>query len=152
MHCVATLTSLALLAPLASCQLEVSTHSTSQSVSSRNALSYNRLSYNRLSYNRLSYNPLAGPDLEETEDGRELLSYVVRCALGPDEGLVASDDGNQFDMPGALGLAPEWKNRPLDDDERYLISACLLAHVNAYGVSVPISVRAVDSLEASRQS
>ena len=118
---------------------------TTLAVEGENALSYNRLSYNRLSYNRLSYNRLSynslDNDIHETDDGRELLRYTVRCALVEGDSLIVETDAGTFEYPGALGLAPEWEDGPLDYDGQQRISGCLIAHANFFGVSVPISVR-----------
>jgi hypothetical protein len=107
---------------------------------SLNRLSLNRLSLNRLSLNRLSLNGLASDGLETTEEGRELLTYVARCALQAHDTLVAEVDGVTYEFPGALGLSPMWESRALIEQEAQQVSACLLAHVNAFGVSVPISL------------
>ena len=114
---------------------------------SLNRLSLNRLSLNRLSLNRLSLNGAASDGLEQTEQGRELLSYVARCALRDADILVAEHDGVTYEFPGLLGVAPEWENAPLTDSLQNWVSACLLAHVNAYDTSVPISLRAPEKLE-----
>ena len=47
-------------------------------------------------------------------------------------------------MHGGLGLAPDWSDRPLTQAEQELVSACVLARVNAFGVPVRISLRALD--------
>jgi hypothetical protein len=117
-----------------------------------NRLVYNRLVYNRLVYNRLVYNRLAGnllqldsldsAPIEATTQGRELLEYIARCAFADGDMLVASHEGQTYEFPGLLGLAPEWEHQGLPLDKQRMISACLLAHVNAFGTSVLISLRA----------
>ncbi|MCG8419324.1 MAG: hypothetical protein MJE77_15430 [Proteobacteria bacterium] len=114
---------------------------------SYNRLSYNRLSYNRLSYNRLSYNSLEDGDLEQSRAGRDLLNYVARCAFPRGVSLVAEWDGHEYVFPGLLGLAPEWETRRLSASEEHIISACLISHVNAYGASLPISLRSAGWLD-----
>jgi hypothetical protein len=133
-----------------------------QSVSATNALAYNRLVYNRLVYNqlaenRLVYNELSNnrlvynslDNLEATAEGRELLSYIARCALDADDILVAQHAGTTYEFPGLLGLATEWANEPLSSAKARRVSACLIAHVNAYGVSVLISLRGEGVLTAA---
>jgi hypothetical protein len=120
---------------------------------SMNRLSLNRLSVNRLSVNRLALNRLAlnraGSDaLETTEQGRDLLNYVAKCALRDGDILVAEVDGATYEFPGLLGVAPEWENAPLTPALQRWVSACLLAHVNAFDTSVPISMRAPGKLES----
>lgn len=122
------------------------------SVSTSNRLSMNRLALNRLALNRLALNRLAlngvipggagTGELLASEEGREILAYVVQCALEDGDVLTASVDGQTYEFPGLLGLVPDWEHHGIDLDEQRLVSACLLAHVNAFGVSVPISVRA----------
>ena len=135
--------------------------STGQTVGSQNQLSYNRLVYNRLVYNNLAKNQLAESrlsssellynsidGLEETAEGRELLTYIARCSLSSGDSLVVEHDGETYMMPGLLGLAPEWEDESLSGNQANLISACLLAHVNAFGVSVEISLRSPGVLGA----
>jgi|GEM_PF-4536647 len=79
--------------------------------------------------------------LTETPLGRELLSYLVSCAL-PETSLVyVPGPVPRRALPGGLGLAPDWRNRPLTQAEQELVSACLLARVNAFGVPVQLSLR-----------
>lgn len=80
--------------------------------------------------------------LLETEAGASALTYVVRCAL-PQGTVVEAPDGQTFE--GHVGLAHAWLDAPLDalaDDGRASrwVSACMLAHANLGGVSVPIGV------------
>jgi hypothetical protein len=120
-----------------------------------NQLGFNRLALNRLALNRLALNRLAlnrltedrlqingSDDLVQTEEGRELLRYVAQCALSEGDILVGRYQGTEYEFPGLLGLAPAWEGEPLTPGSQRILSACLLAHVNAFGVSVPISVRA----------
>lgn len=128
----------------------------SQWITDKNALSTNALSTNALSTNALSTNALtssvispkryalntqATSGMESTEYGRELLLYLAKCALNPDESVVFTFNGVQYEYPGLLGIAPDWKTRPITIAEQQALSGCLLAHVNDFGVHVPISVR-----------
>jgi hypothetical protein len=110
-----------------------------------NRLALNRLALNRLALNRLSEDRLTlngSNELVQTEEGRELLRYVAQCALVEGDILVAEYQGTTFEFPGLLGLTPAWESQPLTAGGQRMLSACLLAHVNAFGVSVPISLRA----------
>ena len=118
-----------------------------QAVSDQNRLSVNRLSLNRLSLNRLSLNGAASDGLETTEQGRELIVYLAKCALNPEDILVAEHDGVTYEFPGLLGVAPEWEHAPLTPALQRWVSGCLLAHVNAFDTSVPISLRAAEKLQ-----
>lgn len=119
-----------------------------------NRLALNRLALNRLALNRLALNRLSSThlvlttpnDLAGTPEGRELLAYVAQCVLLDGDVLVVEHEDGAHELPGLLGLAPEWETRPLTESEQRLVSACLLAHVNAYGESVSVSLRAGDIL------
>lgn len=153
---------LSALAMLGCVSEQPSVGTSTQSISTENRLVYNRLVYNRLVYNNLAEGELSETrlasgemlyrsldSLEETEGGRDLLAYVARCAFSEGDALVAEHDGVSYTMPGLLGLAPEWETEGLSDTKARLVSACLLAHVNAFGVSVPISLRSAGTIEAS---
>jgi len=115
--------------------------------SSSNVEVPNRLAANRLAANRLAANKLAGATLSTasvdlqtmaaTSDGLELLSYMFSCAEPPGVSLTV----NGTVLTGGVGLAPDWTTRPLTASERKWVSACLLARVNYYGVSVQLSLR-----------
>ncbi|WP_428267154.1 hypothetical protein [Haliangium sp.] len=91
--------------------------------------------------NHLELNYDGADGLEQTPEGRELIQYLVRCALPEGENLQFEVDGELYVYPGVFGLAGVWEERGLNDQEQRWVSACLLAHVNAYGESVAISVR-----------
>jgi hypothetical protein len=105
-----------------------------------NRLAFNRLAFNRIAFNRLAFNSL--DSLETSEEGRELLLYIARCALAEGDVLVATVDQEEYEFPGLLGLAVEWEHRALEPAEARRVSACLITHVNAFDVSVQISLRA----------
>lgn len=85
---------------------------------------------------------LANPALASTADKREQLTYLVRCALPEDIVLYAQHGPDRFTFQGRLGLAPRWLYEAMTPSEERWVSACLLAHVNYYGKSVTISLRA----------
>lgn len=70
--------------------------------------------------------------------GLEIAGYLVECALPEGESLtkLREADGHTIVLPGALGLAPEWKDGPCDEDCQQWVSACMLARTNATGASV----------------
>jgi hypothetical protein len=72
-----------------------------------------------------------------------LMQYVVRCAA-PGSVVVewTSPHSNvAYAWAGGLGLASAWASgHPMTEPEQQLVSACLAAHVNKYGQSVPLSV------------
>jgi hypothetical protein len=140
------------------CVVSVEANALSINALSINALSINALSINALSINALSINRLDADtllldadnahDLIATAEGRHVLRYIVRCALEDGDYLRFELDGRIWDMPGLLGIAPEWERRPLSSAGQERMSACLLAHVNAFGIAVPISMRGPRLAEA----
>jgi hypothetical protein len=122
-----------------------------------NRLALNRLALNRLALNRLAMDGLAqtrwqladSPELLGTAAGREVLTYVVKCAMDEDVVMVGTSGGQTYEFRGLLGLAPKWTERALKESEQQLISGCLLAHVNAFGEPVSISLRSEGTLAAT---
>lgn len=111
-------------------------------VETPNRLAANRLAANRLAANRLAANGLAGSTtdlatLASDEAGVELLTYMVSCALPAGDSLAVG----AYVFAGQVGLAPKWTERGMKDSERRWVSACLLARVNLFGVSVQLSLR-----------
>jgi hypothetical protein len=120
---------------------------------SGNALSGNALSGNALSGNALSGNALSGNALTAIQDpsasgdlNRQFLKYTVGCAFTPAQsfGFTWTDSTGTVHNEvyyGELGLAPTWSIQPLDDVGQHLVTACLGARTNYYGVHVSISLR-----------
>jgi hypothetical protein len=82
-----------------------------------------------------------GSGLEFSEFGRDLLKYVVRCALPTGKNVAIPRNSGKDVLAGAFGVAPEWANAPLSESGERWVSACLLAFVNALGEHVLVSVR-----------
>jgi len=79
--------------------------------------------------------------IARTAGGREVVRYLVNCALPEDVvGFVELDSGS-YEFPGGIGLAPDWIRRPLTEEEQRWVSACALARTNYFGVEVLISMR-----------
>jgi hypothetical protein len=145
----------ALLSLLVACAVAPSESTTSSDVVSGNRVSGNRVSGNRIELNRISLDRLAGHRLSDrrmmitpqaqnllaTADGREVLSLVVSCAVPLGITLVGLVNGAEFDLPGEIGLAPQWLSSSLDRVGRHWVSACMFARVNALEVVIPISMR-----------
>jgi hypothetical protein len=125
----------------------------SQELDSANGLSANGLSANGLSANGLSANGLSANGLStasfttwfQTNPARSdmVMRYLVRCAVpaGQTRSYTNPQTGQSYTWSGGLGLAPFWASgAAANRDEQQLVTACLLAHVNRYGRSVPISV------------
>jgi hypothetical protein len=107
-----------------------------------NALTSNALTSNALTSNALTSNALTSNALHDP-DARELLKYVVSCALDEDDELTLRAGGRRYVFRGSLGLAPEWgrdRGRCDGDCQRW-VSACVLARVDHEGVKRVISLR-----------
>jgi hypothetical protein len=142
---------------LAACAVDdESLGDTSQSLATMNKLAGNKLAGNKLAGNKLAGNKLAGnklagnklqlnatgaSDLLSTADGREVLTYVVSCAVPDGIVLEATVNGTTYDFPGLLGLAPDWLGHKLDHHGQGWVSACLFARVNAHDTAEEISLR-----------
>jgi hypothetical protein len=115
---------------------------------SLNGLSLNGLSLNGLSLNGLSLNGLSSQSFKDWFNANpavseELMRYTVRCALAHKETLSFTSQVTQttYTWAGELGLAPSWAaGNPPTVAEQQVVSACLAAHVNTRGLSVPISI------------
>ncbi len=119
---------------------------------SANGLSANGLSANGLSANGLSANGLSTFSFRTWFGGNPALAddamrYVARCALAAGQSLSYSYMGRTYTWSGALGLAPGWAGGAAATlTEKQLISGCLAAHVNKFGVSVSIAVEGENAL------
>jgi hypothetical protein len=71
-----------------------------------------------------------------------LLKYAARCALRADQSLAAPPDasGHVDQLPGALGLAPEWRDGSCDRSCQEKVSSCLIALINRTGKHVQLSL------------
>ncbi|WP_375770034.1 hypothetical protein NR798_03865 [Archangium gephyra] len=124
---------------------------------SLNGLSLNGLSLNGLSLNGLSLNGLSTTDFSTWFNGnpagnQQLMSYMVRCAVPANETRTFTNPatGVVYTWQGGLGLAPDWAGgAPASLAEQQVISACLAAHANNYGLHVPISLLGRDSKEVA---
>jgi hypothetical protein len=120
----------------------LSSNALSSNALSSNALSSNALSSNALSSNALSSNALTASALRDPL-ARELLTYIVSCALDEDDEIVMRIDGRRYVFPGSLGLAREWgrERGSCDGECQRWVSACVLARVDHAGVKRTISLR-----------
>lgn len=110
-------------------------------------MSSNRLAANRLAANSLAANSLAASsmkasaladsDLIDTADGREVLSYIVSCALPQGQSINVRG----FKFAGSIGVAPAWATRVPTVTERRWVTACVMARTNLFGIRVDLSLR-----------
>ncbi len=123
------------------------TGTTSSAVTSANKLAANKLAANKLAANKLAANKLAAnslqsSDLIDTADGREVLSYIISCALAEgDEIEVVDSNDVHYTFPGSIGLAPDWATQAPSVAERHWVTACVLSRTNYFGISVQLSLR-----------
>lgn len=119
-----------------------------------NGLSANGLSLNGLSLNGLSANGLSTATFASwfnsnpTEVSDMVMRYLVRCAVPSSQNRtwINATTGQSYTWPGELGLTPGWASgRPSTEVEEQIITACLAAHVNKYGVSMMVSLLGRDA-------
>jgi hypothetical protein len=117
--------------------------------SSRNGICQNGLSVAGLTETGLGLEGLATEAFASWFDGNPaghdiLMRYLVKCAA-PASAEVEWESPNseiRYRWAGGLGLATEWASgHRMTEAEQQLLSACLAAHVNKYGQSVPLSVQ-----------
>jgi hypothetical protein len=127
---------------------------TEQTLESDNGLMANGLSANGLSANGLSANGLSSASFHNwfqqgPAQGDMVMRYVVRCAVRAGQVRTYTNPVTQqtYTWQGGLGLAPLWASGfPAPLGEQQLVSACMAAHVNKFGVSVTISVLGLNEL------
>ncbi|HEX5746376.1 MAG TPA: hypothetical protein VFZ09_09030 [Archangium sp.] len=125
----------------------------SQEIAVSNGLAFNGLAFNGLAFNGLAFNGLTLNGLnstafhswfqEEPALRNMLMSYMVQCAVpsGQTRTYTSPSTGITYTWMGNLGLAPDWASgKPSTVQEQQVVSACLAAHGNKYGVRIPMSV------------
>ena len=115
---------------------------TDSTITVSNRLAVNRLAVNRLAVNRLAVNSLEAQEVMSTPEGRDVMSYVVGCAIPNGQSVTLADkEGVQYTLPGWIGLAAAWATRAPTVSEQRWVTACILARTNVNGVPVNISLR-----------
>lgn len=129
-----------------------------QAIELVNAIGQNALDLHALHLNNLHLNPLRptalDPDaLATLQDpgsngvlARQFIEYTTSCALTSGQAFSfawtdTAGTTHQESYPGLFGLAAYWARGPLKASDTRLISACLAARVNWYGVHVTLSAR-----------
>jgi len=85
---------------------------------------------------------LVNTPLASTDNGREVLKYLIDCALPKGVQVSSTVNGKVYYFQGSAGLASQWLNRTMTLSEQRWVSACLLSRVNFFGEKVKISMRA----------
>lgn len=106
-----------------------------------NRIASNRIASNRITSNRLNLNAQTAKDLLKDAGGREVLTYLIGCAIPAGQRLEAKFQGVTYIFNGEIGLAPRWLDRSLREKEQRWVSACMISRVNKYEIAVPISIR-----------
>jgi hypothetical protein len=156
---------IAAVSVLAACTDLPSESMTRSSVITPNRITVNRITVNRITVNRLPASRLISTRLANgqmtvnmesagkllaTEDGPEIFSLIVSCAMPPDVTIVADVGGVPRQFFGDLGLALEWVTGPLSSAGQGWVSACMFARLNVNEVAIPISIRGPNpALQAS---
>ncbi|XXX71991.1 hypothetical protein WMF30_30525 [Sorangium sp. So ce134] len=77
------------------------------------------------------------------EPTREVMRYLASCALEQGQRVSYTDTstGEEHTFPGEIGICPKWATGPIGLKCQQLVSACMLARVNAEGRHVALSMR-----------
>jgi hypothetical protein len=107
-----------------------------------NALTSNALTSNALTSNALTSNALTSSALRDPL-ARQLLKYVVSCALATGAHFDINVDGVVYGFDGELGLHKKWGDSggSCDNACKAWVSACVLSRINYLGIATPISMR-----------
>ena len=117
----------------------ISTNGISTNGISTNGLSAVGLTQNMLSSSQFSSWFKANPSLADM-----VMKYAVKCSCDASTTLNFTSGGASYGWSGELNLAPLLcTGLGFPVIEQQLLSACLAAHVNRYGIHVGISVRGV---------
>ncbi|MFY0579945.1 hypothetical protein ACN28S_41970 [Cystobacter fuscus] len=77
-----------------------------------------------------------------------VMKYVVGCAVPSGQSRTWTNPltNVSYTWNGVLGLTPDWASGlPATEREQQLLTACLAAHVNKYGLHVLISVQGLNA-------
>ncbi|MBZ4416477.1 hypothetical protein [Myxococcus sp. RHSTA-1-4] len=115
-----------------------------------NGLITNGLITNGLITNGLTSLGVSTPSFNQWFDSNALefsdmvMKYVVSCAYAEGTSLTyrSSTTMVTYTWYGLLGLTPGWASGlPISPDEEQLITGCLAAHVNKFGIQMEVSIR-----------
>jgi hypothetical protein len=113
-----------------------------------NGVKMNGVKMNGVKMNGVKMNGLHVEDLSlggvPKAQSLTVMSYVVGCALPSGQQLTIYDDltGGHYTWNGSMGFAPQMATAALTDvAQQEWLTACLLAHTNAIGNHVLISLR-----------
>jgi hypothetical protein len=125
--------------------------STSVSLVAGNGLNLNGLNLNGLNLNGLNLNGLSTTSFNNWFQANpvvrdEVMKYMVACAVPSGESRTYTDPNSlTHTWSGALGLAGGWASGlAATTVELQVVSACMAAHTNKYGVHITISLLGLD--------
>lgn len=80
--------------------------------------------------------------LHSAYGGARAMKYIVSCALPAGRVITSRDPftNQNLTFEGEIGLCEEWQTNAPSPECRELVSACVLARVNATGKRIPISL------------
>ncbi len=130
----------------------ITTNAITTNAITTNAITTNAITTNAITTNAITTNALAvfRDPSAAGESARLYLQYLVRCSFRVNQSVSFSwtDNGGNVHPEtyvGELGLAPEWATGPLSQRGKRMVSGCMAAHVNYYGIHVTLSVRSNES-------
>jgi hypothetical protein len=156
-HALALLVALSLLSGLGCGPMEAPEQGNldhqRQAHSSANGLAMNGLAMNGLAMNGLAMNGLAMNGLASASFSKwfqkdpaladMVMHYLVRCAVPSRQSRTYTNPktGQVYTWEGSLGLAPGWAGgSPASVAEQRIITACLAAHANRFGLHLTLSL------------
>ncbi len=86
----------------------------------------------------LSSANINGSGITGETHGTALIEYAIQCALPAGVSRTIVTPGGVTTFYGHVGLAPSWGTAPATAEEKRWVSACLLAHANAWEARVNI--------------
>jgi hypothetical protein len=115
---------------------------------SQNGMSQNGMSQNGMSQNGMSQNGFGTTAFRSwfntnPQLGDMVMKYLAICAApaGTSYGWTNPSTGITYTWAGSMGLAPGFAAGAAPTTaEQQVLTACLAAHVNKYGVQVPIAI------------
>jgi hypothetical protein len=108
-----------------------------------NGLAMNGLAMNGLTFNGLSSEAFSNWFQQDPALAGSVMHYLIGCAVraGQSRTYTHPQTGAVYTWEGSLGLTPDWASgRPATTAEQRVITACLAAHANRFGLHLPISV------------
>jgi hypothetical protein len=119
---------------------------------SLNGLNLNGLNLNGLNLNGLNLNGLSTASFNtwfqaDPAVRASVMKYLVECAVpaGATRTYTSSSTGTTYQWTGVLGLAPGWSSgSAATTPELQVVSACMAAHANKFGLHVSVSLRGLN--------